>query len=894
MDFRQLKEIHHVKEFDFLSLSPVEEPEPPEVDVDSMVQETSSKIKRSKGRPELILPPEGSSDRDLDNFILQAMNQSMDPDTNTVRDLRIDDRDLPLSTNYYHFCSEVAGKAIKPPFARQLFVAYNLLGEYCPKCTSNKWLDINNIPVDMDVRDLARKVTLLERGVCPKCSATKSSLILNDELVDYNQLVLILGQRAGKSSFTATLAANIVHRLLKAPKLSDICAGIQEFTPLTMTVVGLTSSRAIRLLWNPITEIIKSSSWFEQYFSLLDHYGKKYDKELYKSMTLFYRFFTKNLDLYPSGPLKRTLRGDTRFFSACLSGSTRVLTTSGWRRIDDPTIIDSKVIVNGKTHSILRWIPQGRKTTYRVTLENGLTVDCTSDHKFLLEDGSKLAVKDFNLGETEVVCDLNGASKIKSNLPVDTSTDEVFEGTTRPKREGKAIQSCSPLKRSVWNNKEGLKKISKNRYLSKVISIEKLGVEDVYDLSIDSEEHVFVANGITVSNCDEICWFPFKLAGNSDSEEEEDEREHANADEVHQSLENSLTTVRTEVYSLYKKGINIIPTGINVNISSPSSKKDKGMRLLKESVNPEALSLGLQLATWQINPLYTRDHPIIKSAYAKNPVRADRDFGAKPPDITSSIFNADRILPLFRGEPNPFVLSRDRNADFTVATLVNQLGSSRNWNPQVLTIDAGVINNSFAITIGERDGVDMIVNFVAEIIPVNGFPISFSQMYRRVILPLVQACNVVYLAADRWNSLSTLHQIRDDTNNRCLSASVTLGPRDFDSFITSVSSGNMTFPRLEEDFNLEKVLETENYKDELVGKPISHLFLQFMTVQETNKVFTKAEGYTDDLLRSVVVLHRVLFEERVKKHLSEHKGSTAPKASSRATIFSASRSGIRW
>ena len=710
MDFRQLKEIHHVKEFDFLSLSPVEEPEPPEVDVDSMVQETSSKIKRSKGRPELILPPEGSSDRDLDNFILQAMNQSMDPDTNTVRDLRIDDRDLPLSTNYYHFCSEVAGKAIKPPFARQLFVAYNLLGEYCPRCTSNKWLDINNIPVDMDVRDLARKVTLLERGVCPKCSATKSSLILNDELVDYNQLVLILGQRAGKSSFTATLASNIVHRLLKAPKLSDICAGIQEFTPLTMTVVGLTSSRAIRLLWNPITEIIKSSSWFEQYFSLLDHYGKKYDKELYKSMTLFYRFFTKNLDLYPSGPLKRTLRGDTRFFSAV----------------------------------------------------------------------------------------------------------------------------------------------------------------------------------------DEICWFPFKLAGNSDSEEEEDEREHANADEVHQSLENSLTTVRTEVYSLYKKGINIIPTGINVNISSPSSKKDKGMRLLKESVNPEALSLGLQLATWQINPLYTRDHPIIKSAYAKNPVRADRDFGAKPPDITSSIFNADRILPLFRGEPNPFVLSRDRNADFTVATLVNQLGSSRNWNPQVLTIDAGVINNSFAITIGERDGVDMIVNFVAEIIPVNGFPISFSQMYRRVILPLVQACNVVYLAADRWNSLSTLHQIRDDTNNRCLSASVTLGPRDFDSFITSVSSGNMTFPRLEEDFNLEKVLETENYKDELVGKPISHLFLQFMTVQETNKVFTKAEGYTDDLLRSVVVLHRVLFEERVKKHLSENKGSTAPKASSRATVFSASRSGIRW
>jgi hypothetical protein len=98
--------------------------------------------------------------------------------------------------------------------------------------------------------------------------------------------------------------------------MSDICRGIQEFTPLTATFVGLTAARAIKNLWNPFMSIVNGSTWFTEYFEMLRDYGRRYDKELYKRAGLYLRIFHRNLDLYPAPPLKRTLRGDTRFLGA--------------------------------------------------------------------------------------------------------------------------------------------------------------------------------------------------------------------------------------------------------------------------------------------------------------------------------------------------------------------------------------------------------------------------------------------------------------------------------------------------------------------------------------------------------------------------------------------------
>ena len=689
-------------EYDFDTGKPLEvniSHKPTTVDTDLVVPE---------GEGSYDQVDDSKSNKKLDNFIWTAMRDSYDPHTNTIRDLKIDDRDFKAAVNYYDFCRTTAGKSIKMPFARQLWIAYTLLSDYCPRCTPSKYKNIENIPVDMDPRDLNKKVTMLENGVCPKCNASKGDLVLNNEITDHNQLVLIAGQRAGKSSFTATISAYYLHKYLMAPKLSTVCAGIQEFTPLTFTFIGITASRAIKLLWSPFNELVSASIWFQDYIKMLKHSGAKYDKEFYSSAKLYMRFYHKNIDIYPSSPIKRTLRGDTRILAAT----------------------------------------------------------------------------------------------------------------------------------------------------------------------------------------DELSWFPYKVIVNDDTEvEEEDERERANADEVHQALENSLTTVRSEVLSLYKKGIHNIPTGMNLNISSPQSEMDKMARLYKEcEADGHSLSLGVRLPTWDISPLYSRDHPIIMDAYRKNAQRAERDFGANPPKLSSSVLTLETCLPAFRPlVPNTHRLNYDlTNPNHTSGSIVEVMPRSV-WNAQVLALDAGLSNNSFSIILGEKVDTRLLVNAVLEIIPAKGTQIHFTTVYRNVILPLIKNCNVAVVGADRWNSINLLQQITEDTSGLTMVVQKTLNRKNLDAFLAMVNSQTIDLPAIEKP--IEYIQSVRNYKIELIHCPVSHLLLQMITVREQQGTYGKGEGYTDDTFRALAMLHALCFHPRVAKKVEERKPKEVALVTgvTRSAVFSASR-----
>jgi hypothetical protein len=735
-NFKKSKELNVAREFNLLELMPPGESEAEEKRLkkslngrlgdyetsasdllDRGSKRTSSqsrKLAKALSRVEDV----SSLDEAPGDFIWKAMRDSYDPETNTVRDLKIDDRDLVRAENFYDFCINVSGKSIKPPFARQLWISYMLMGEYCPRCTKEKYVhDVMDIPVDADPADLKKRVTMLESGVCPKCGATKSSLILNNEMADINQLAMAAGQRAGKSSFVSTINTYLLHRFLKAPRLSQICNGIQDFTPLTFTFVGLTAGRAVRLLWNPFVEIVKASQWFRDYFSLMDHYGQKYGKELYKDQVLFYRFFTKNIDVYPMGPIKRTLRGDTRVVAAV----------------------------------------------------------------------------------------------------------------------------------------------------------------------------------------DEIGWFPLSARHDDDEEgDEEDAREHANADEVYASLDNSLMTVRTEVYNLYQKGINHIPTGFMLNISSPQSEKDKIMSLVGESEDPAALSLGLQLATWDISPLYSRDHPVIVSAYKKNPIKAERDFGARPPSMSSSMFPDETILALFnQGLVNSHtirveagLLEEDTDSiKRTSAFLVeNPEYKKVALPPSILSVDAGLTNNSFTLVVAHLVDTRLVVSTLLEIIPQRGTQINFPGVYANVIKPLIKTMNVRVFVSDRWNSITTLQSAADDFKGQLECFQRTLNAKDFGAFRDSIENGMLEFPQLEK--TVEEVKAVRNYKKELVDCPASHLFLQFLTTKQVAGVFVKGDKYTDDILRAVAVAHSAAFNQRVRTFLSKFQaiGTSVTPGVSRGAVFSRSKS----
>lgn len=679
-----------------------------------IVDQSGNPINRNDPAGDILIPSniqeksiEKAEKDETGNFIWKAIRDSYDPDTNVIRDLTIDDRDIPMAKNYYDFCARVAGKSVLAPFARQMFVAMHIFGEYCPRCTDRKWFtNILDVPVDMDIRDYIGKLTLLNRGTCPKCGVTRAKLAVNGEIQIYNQLALLLGQRSGKSAFTTTCAATHLHYMLKSPRISTICRGIQDFTPLTYTFVALSASRAIRLLWSPFKQLVSNSGWFNDYFKMLDYYGSKYGKELYRLNDLSFKFNHRNIELYPIGPLKRALRGDTRCFSAV----------------------------------------------------------------------------------------------------------------------------------------------------------------------------------------DELDWFPFRIPDEGEEEDSDNEQEHANGDEVHLSLDNSLLTFRTEVLDLYRRNISIVPNGLNFNISSVHSNRAKLSRLYEESKDPELLIFGLRLATWEMNPIYTRENPIIAAAYKRNYVMADRDYGSVPPRVTSSIFEGDKVLPMFRESEDSLypihkenthkvIYDSSEDPSLTVARIVEILprGTIR---PQSMGVDAGITNNSFSMVIGERDGSRIIVHTIIEIIPTPGTKLHYPSIYSKIIKPVILQCNICVVGADRFNSVYILQQIQEDTDGKCKAVQLTLNSTHAASMVEAMGSQLFSLPALE--MTREEIESVSDYKKQLKHAPVSHLYLQMITVKQNSRNnLDKGDGYTDDTFRALYMLYTLLTIPRFQQHIensltkTSNRGATA-------------------
>jgi hypothetical protein len=270
-----------------------------------------SKTKKKKKKSIILPEPEPQFAEDFD--IKALMDSAEDPITGVLRDLKIDDRDLPLAKNYYDFCFNIIGKDSNPPWARQLWTGAMLFGEVCPKCSNPKWLDVENVPKEYRSKDMPEHLQFLENGKCPKCKTGKHELIVKHNLRNYQELTLCWGQRSGKSETAANLGSYQTHRYLKFPKLSSMSQALQASTPLTCTFVSLTFNKAFSLLWTPFNNKISSSSWFQEYHAMLDYYGTKYGQELYRKKDVFLKYHHKGLHLYPSHPNGPILRGDTRF-----------------------------------------------------------------------------------------------------------------------------------------------------------------------------------------------------------------------------------------------------------------------------------------------------------------------------------------------------------------------------------------------------------------------------------------------------------------------------------------------------------------------------------------------------------------------------------------------------
>lgn len=619
---------------------------------------------------------------DLD--LVSLVEKSVDPLTGIPRDISIPEGDFKEANSFFDYCLNFRGSDSKFPFSRQMWLMLMMFGEVCPRCTPKRMFNIHNLPVDDNPRNIGDRMQLLQYGVCPRCAGTKSEFFRKGELNEYYEMSLCIGQRAGKSTTSAAGTEYLLHKYLMYPKMSTICQGISASTPLTATFVGFRFADAYNLLWTPILNGIKESQWFVGFNQMLTDVGNQKGVELLALKDSFLKYRHKNLELAPSGPTKRGLRGRTRWL----------------------TIID------------------------------------------------------------------------------------------------------------------------------------------------------------------ELGWFPVR-------DEENDERENADANGTYEALDRSLLTLRTEMSTLYQKGHNRFLQGYALNISSPSSQGDKINRLVEENKESKT-SLAMRLATWEVSPLFTRDNKIIAEAYRKDAVVAERDYGANPPLNASIFIQKEEALRAFVGKNLATVeeIAKNINSKWRQA---GRIATSAPPNPtpaSLLSLDAGLTNNSFAITIlnlieSKINGVSTVtinVPVVLEVMPKPGHMLHYPLIYKFLLKPLIEQFNVRFMFADRWNSITTLDTAADDfANVNLIAKQYSVKYNDFITTRSYIEEGKMVLPRLEID--PDNILRVADYPFSFRGQPAAHLLFQMITVRDRGKTVVKGEGFTDDLFRALVLGTSRILDDKIKPEI---------------------------
>ena len=374
---------------------------------------------------------------------------------------------------------------------------------------------------------------------------------------------------------------------------------------------------------------------------------------------------------------------------------------------------------------------------------------------------------------------------------------------------------------------------------------------------------------------DELGLFPLP----SGNDEEDEKSDRANADEAHKSLTNSLVTVQSIQNTLLSQGLNC-PPALMIGVSSPISIRDKVMRRLSDSRTEEGKKfiLGVNLPTWKVNPSIDRDTPIIVLAYASNPEKAERDFGANPPRVHQTFIKSASVPHSLFTVKNSHSFKYHYDMPGLLYGKVQTVYRPK-W-PSLVCLDAGYSNNSFSL-VGAHFDFDKqktVVTTVVEVMTHDGRKIDFNSVYTHVILPILKDLNAVALLADQWQSLDLLSRAQSDRGKvplskqekfLCICKQYSPKRKDFDSLVAMFSNNSIELPYLSLlDYN-HVTTDYIEFKT-LNNQPAKHLLLQMLTVKDVgeNKCPIKGEGFTDDLFRALVLVSNI-HHPKIMERLSE-------------------------
>jgi hypothetical protein len=339
------------------------------------------------------------------------------------------------------------------------------------------------------------------------------------------------------------------------------------------------------------------------------------------------------------------------------------------------------------------------------------------------------------------------------------------------------------------------------------------------------------------------------------------------ADEAYRVLENSLQTVRSMADALKLPSF----LGSMISISSPIEIEDKSMRLLKQAPALKRM-YAFHYPTWDFNPFQPRE--AFDDAYTKDPIGAERDFGANPPMAASPLIE-DTIR--FRQcaidqnrQPNvslEYYEKQDKVGNlYKAARCVN--AELDPLNNHYIVFDAGLTFDTFGGASAHGEWWEMpgqkepvwitVFDWVLRIIP-EAKPrrdVWFDSVMD-IVQTLYRKHRIGRIEFDRWNSATLIQSIRDLGVPAEQRGTMTT---DFVKFVADANMSRVRMLPYTDDFNKSM---PHQYSAEATA---IYELERLERTPDLRKIFNPHKGErrgwnSDDIAQCIVHAHRLVQEQ---------------------------------
>lgn len=347
------------------------------------------------------------------------------------------------------------------------------------------------------------------------------------------------------------------------------------------------------------------------------------------------------------------------------------------------------------------------------------------------------------------------------------------------------------------------------------------------------------------------------------SDEQKLDLQNMNADAIYTSLSNSLTTMRAKFKQIWGENNFDIPPMIMANISSPSSVKDKIMRLSKEAKKNDRI-LAVQLATWEANSDYTYESLREEMSHIDE-LTFERDFGANPPIASNPYLPEPRFIDKIAvGEPLDGVIC----AEYIEKDFMGDSYKSAKFLPpkpdktipRLVSFDLGSMKNSLAVCVFSlTPELKPKLDLCFAIRPEKKIRANIAKFFEDFTIPLITNYTIKHAFFDRWQSLDQIERLK----NMSIDAQIhSVTYKEMDAIRGAILSQSIIIPKL--DHPMEKYVK--EYIDDVVQlNSLALLGLQLLTVRDTGHKMAKPLLGDDDLFRAFVLGATKLADPKIKE-----------------------------